>query len=762
MLMLGSVVGQNDTFQLKSETQLRKDLRKYRSKMNGGLDTSTIPKGPLQRALKMKVKEASDVFEHFTEHNPNTYSTILDTGASMTAVPDKNMCEPGSIRKLPKAIELDGIAGGLMIEYTGRLKAETIDKNGNVFPFETTVMINDQLPGILVSPQALLFDQRDNLDDHFRVYHNRVEWHARNQHLLDIHYDSSFLPRFSFFQAGKAEESLKAFHSSVHSTNKNLTTLQKIWLKWHTKMGHLSFPHVQKLAIGGFFDKHSLALSTLKSHDHPQCEACKYGKQARRPDGINNSTKKEEKIGSLKQGKLNPGQTIYMDQLESRVRGRLFHTAGREPDRDKFCGTTVFCDGASGYIHVEHQVTLNASDTINAKTSFERAAMDLGVTVESYHTDNGIFNSHAFTKELAENYQSVTFSGVGAKWQAGVAENAIKIVSTRARTMMIYANLMWPEVQDEALWPLAVSHAVYLYNHTPNMESGIAPIELFSQTVNDGQALRNAHPWGCPAYVLEPKLTAAGGKLPKWSPRSRHGQFVGVSPVHAENIAVIRNLKTGYLSPQYHIVFDDWFETVYASDDDPPPQWADMCIFQRFETQFDEDVQPPLLSNEWLTPEEVNRNKKVRRLNELKQGRKLYHELSTKDQEREDPPLQERNESSASHSTREQPPPAEPPTPSSTREPSSPREPPTPREPHPTKESKWSCRDSSPSHLSPRRNPVRTTRDNQCNVLALLSKARRMTSLHPTWQHSLQLWPLRTLSRLQEPQPICSKPKPVD
>ena len=56
-------------------------------------------------------------------------------------------------------------------------------------------------------------------------------------------------------------------------------------------------------------------------------------------------------------------------------------------------------------------------------------------------------------------------------------------------------------------------------------------------------------------------LTEAGGKIPKWMPRSRRGQYMGTSPVHAETIALVRNLKTGYISPQYHTVFDDSFES---------------------------------------------------------------------------------------------------------------------------------------------------------------------------------------------------------
>ena len=135
---------------------------------------------------------------------------------------------------------------------------------------------------------------------------------------------------------------------------------------------------------------------------------------------------------------------------------------------------------------------------------------------------------------------------------------------------MIHAALYWPEADDKALWSLCVLHAAYLYNHTPNRESGIAPIEILTLTKSDFQALRNAHTWGSPVYILEPRLTQAGGKIPKWLPRSRRGQYLGVSPVHAENVPLVKNLRTGYLSPAYLVVHDDLFETVYAPDGPPP------------------------------------------------------------------------------------------------------------------------------------------------------------------------------------------------
>ena len=163
---------------------------------------------------------------------------------------------------------------------------------------------------------------------------------------------------------------------------------------------------------------------------------------------------------------------------------------------------------------------------------------------------------------------------------------------------MLHSHIHWPEEKDDQLWPMALSHAAHLYKHTPNERNGIAPIQVFSKTVSDGQQLRNLHTWGCPTYVLEPKLTEAGGKIPKWKPRSRRAQHMGVSPVHAETLSLVHNLKTGYISPQCHVVFDDDFETVYASEHEPPPNWDDLCIFQRFEVEFEEGMTIPTLSEE--------------------------------------------------------------------------------------------------------------------------------------------------------------------
>ena len=105
---------------------------------------------------------------------------------------------------------------------------------------------------------------------------------------------------------------------------------------------------------------------------------------------------------------------------------------------------------------------------------------------------------------------------------------------------------------------------MWLYNQVPNRESGLTPIELITKRKSNHFDLLCSHVWGCPAYVLEPKLQN-GQKLPKWNRRSRLGQFLGYSDQHLSLVANIRHLKTGYVSPQYHVVYNDLFQTVFSA-----------------------------------------------------------------------------------------------------------------------------------------------------------------------------------------------------
>jgi len=49
-----------------------------------------------------------------------------------------------------------------------------------------------------------------------------------------------------------------------------------------------------------------------------------------------------------------------------------------------------------------------------------------------------------------------------------------------------------------------------------------------------------------------------------------------------------------------------------------------MCVFQCFETDFDDDVTAPTLAEEWLTPYEIEHNNARKWLLEVRQGRRTW------------------------------------------------------------------------------------------------------------------------------------------
>ena len=269
-----------------------------------------------------------------------------------------------------------------------------------------------------------------------------------------------------------------------------------------------------------------------------------------------------------------------------------------------YCGGSIFVDHASSLIHVEHQVTLGAMDTLAAKRSFERMALGNGVAVRNYHGDNGsAFTSREFNRHILDMEQGFTFSGVGAHHQNGVAERAICTVVTRARVMMLHAALRWPAMTDASLWPMALSHSAHLWNITPKEESGLAPLEIFACSKFQFPIVQGQHVWGCPVYVLDPRLQD-GKKIPKWQPRSRRGMFVGYSKDHATSIGCVLNVTTKSITPQFHMVYDDWFSTVANEGLAPPPNWQDL-VENASEIVLEDPMTAPELHVEWMDATEL-------------------------------------------------------------------------------------------------------------------------------------------------------------
>jgi hypothetical protein len=150
---------------------------------------------------------------------------------------------------------------------------------------------------------------------------------------------------------------------------------------------------------------------------------------------------------------------------------------------------------------------------------------------------------------------------------------------------------------------------VWIYNRVPNCQSGLTPLELLTKSKADHRDILRTHVRGCPAIVLEPQLQN-NKILPKWNGHACVGQFLGYLDEHLSLVANVHHLSTGYISPQFHVIFDDLFETVVHNGDNDAVLHS-ICdgLFERdqelyVEDEFDADgmlvYKPPPLHKVWL------------------------------------------------------------------------------------------------------------------------------------------------------------------
>jgi hypothetical protein len=89
-------------------------------------------------------------------------------------------------------------------------------------------------------------------------------------------------------------------------------------------------------------------------------------------------------------------------------------------------------------------------------------------------------------------------------------------------------------------------------------------------------------PLFCPASALACPLRV-GDPFDKWNERAIPGINLGFSPLHARSVALILTPLTGYVSPQFHLVFDPTFPTFSDKygNQPPPSLWQAKCEFTR-------------------------------------------------------------------------------------------------------------------------------------------------------------------------------------
>ena len=349
----------------------------------------------------------------------------------------------------------------------------------------------------------------------------------------------------------------------------------------HHRFQHISFSKLQEMAHQGILPQR------LAHCKIPSCSACLYGKAMKRAW--------RSKLGKQRQEKkaLKLGEVISVDQMVSPVPGLIAQMVGFLT-RQCYKYATVFVDQASCMGFVYLQKTCSAEETIEAKRAFEQYAENRGVRVQAYHADNGIFKAKKWVKECQQRKQDLTVAGVNAHHQNGVAERRIRELQETSRAILKHATKRWPGVVTIHLWPYAIRMASQAYNATPlnshmNKQS---PNKIFDNSAVD---INQKHwkPFGCPTYVLKSELQGTTGIHPKWDARSPAGIYLGQSPIHNRNVALVLNIHAGYVSPQFHVNFDETFRTVLQD------KWnATWLTSTRFVKQItwishDEDIKTP-------------------------------------------------------------------------------------------------------------------------------------------------------------------------
>ena len=239
---------------------------------------------------------------------------------------------------------------------------------------------------------------------------------------------------------------------------------QQNLLKCHLQCGHMPVGILVQAAQQGILPKNII------TKEYPKCPSCLYGKSTRR------AWRTKTPHGTIAPLATKPGNVVSVDQMESSTPGFLGQNTGRLT-RKHYKIATVFVDQASklGYIYV--QQSTDAAATIQAKQAFEAYARALGIEIKHYHAENSIFNSQEFLANIEQSQQTISFYGVGAHHQSGVAEHRVRELTEMACTQLLHVMHNNPKAINVYLWPYyALCHASYLFNHFPRCGRTESPL----------------------------------------------------------------------------------------------------------------------------------------------------------------------------------------------------------------------------------------------------------------------------------------------
>ncbi len=239
-------------------------------------------------------------------------------------------------------------------------------------------------------------------------------------------------------------------------------------MRWHYRLGHLTFPKLKQLALKGKIPK------KLANMLPPKCAGCLFGAMTKLPWQGKETKANHEVFVATK-----PGECVLVDQMTSTEVDYYAQLKGKLTKKHYKCAT-VFVNHFSRLRLVHLQLDDKSKETLATKFAFKQYSAEHGVKVLHYHCNNVRFHDNAFRQACHNARQQLTFCGVIAHFQNGIAKQAICDLSESAQKQLLHACAHWPEAVHFELWPNALWSAAYLDNNLPVLEDGTSRLELFS------------------------------------------------------------------------------------------------------------------------------------------------------------------------------------------------------------------------------------------------------------------------------------------
>jgi hypothetical protein len=214
----------------------RNQLRRY--KRRGFLGTTNLKQEDMTRLRQVLAEyEPQSLYSSTAK---DSFHLIVDSGCSHSATSCPEDFIPGTLRDLTTPVEMEGIAGGLVIRQKGRVRFELLTDDGEVHVLETTAYLMPELPCRLFSPQAHFqeqyrtgFDPRESANLALQRNRGVITWENGSKTTLSF-CETTHLPRLRVYRNALDSGKALALKGCVtDEVNQNLSAKQKLLLRFH-------------------------------------------------------------------------------------------------------------------------------------------------------------------------------------------------------------------------------------------------------------------------------------------------------------------------------------------------------------------------------------------------------------------------------------------------------------------------------------------------------------------------------------------------